>query len=33
MIYRMQLVARDALAPSNFSCDKPPLSHIPTGTC
>ena len=30
MMYRMQLVARDALAPSNFTCDKPPLSHIPT---
>ena len=30
MIYRMALVARDALAPSNFTCDKPPLSHIPT---
>jgi hypothetical protein len=29
-IYRWQLVARDALAPFNFNCDRQPLSHVPT---
>jgi hypothetical protein len=28
MSYRGQLVSRDGLAPFNFSCDRPPLSHV-----
>lgn len=28
--YRQQLVARDGLAPFNFACDRPPLSHVDT---
>jgi hypothetical protein len=29
MMYRAQLVGRDNLAPFVFTCDRPPLSHVP----
>jgi hypothetical protein len=29
-MFRQQLVARDGLAPFNFACDQPPLSHVRT---
>ncbi len=28
MTYRQELVSRDQLAPFNYQCDKPPLSHV-----